>query len=76
MNAPATVAFNDPTPEGAAHRGRQADIDADIESLARDPEADMLMDQLRAEGVPIEQRMARLAEHFRLKERALVSAAE
>lgn len=54
---PASVSFNDPTPEGAAYRREQAKIDADIEGLADDPGASKLMDDLRAAGVPIEERM-------------------
>ncbi len=54
------VSFNDPTPEGAAYRGEQAMIDADIEGLADDPGAAKLMDELREAGVPVEERMERL----------------
>ena len=76
MNAPATVGFNEPTPEGAAYRARQAHVHADIEGLARDPGAEKLMDDLRSAGVPISERMARLGEYLREKERAQSHAAE
>ena len=40
--------------EDAAWRERQADVDADIEGLSRDPEADRLMAEMDASGVPID----------------------
>ena len=72
----AKPAVNDPTPEAAAHRVQQAHVDADIEDLARDPQASAMMDGLRAAGVPISERMARLAEFLREKERRAPHAAE
>ena len=74
----ATMSFHDPTPEGAAHRREQGEIDADIEGLADDPRATQLMDELRGAGVPIEERIERLAAYFHdvEAERAVAPAAE
>lgn len=71
-----TVGFNDPTPQGAAHRGEQAEIDADIEGLADDPGARALMDKLRADGAPIEERLEKLTIYLKdlEAERALQAA--
>lgn len=72
-----TVRFSDPTPEGAAYRGEQAMIDADIEGLADDPGARALMDELRAAGMPIEERMQRFGDYLRaLEAERAVPAAE
>lgn len=72
----ARPSFNDPTPEAAAHRGQQAHVDADIEGLARDPQAEAMTGEMRAAGVPVAERMARLAAHLREKERLAPRAAE
>lgn len=40
-------------------------VDADIEGLARDPEAEMLVAQWRAEGVSPERRIERLKRRYR-----------
>ena len=74
---PPLVSFNDPTPEGAAFRGEQAMIDADIEGLARDERVERFMDELRAAGVPIEERMRRLGAFLRnLEQEPEFAAAE
>jgi hypothetical protein len=51
-------------PVDAAWRAQQANIDADIEGLARDPQADELMAQMDAEGLDAEQQIARLKVYF------------
>lgn len=63
-----TVRFNDRSPEGAAYRREQAEIDADIEGLADDAAAARLMDQLRHAGVPIEERLQRLGAYLQSRE--------
>ena len=50
--------------EDAAWRERQADVDADIEGLSRDPEADRLMADMDAGGVPIDDQIKRLKVYF------------
>lgn len=42
----------------------QAHVDADIAGLSRDAAAESLMAQMKADGVPIERRIARLKAHF------------
>ena len=54
------VSFNDPTPEGAAYRGEQAMIDADIEGMARDARVDEFMDGLLEAGVSTEESIHRM----------------
>lgn len=49
----------------AKRRYDQAMIDADIEGLARDPEAEALVEQWMEEGVPIDERMERLKQFLR-----------
>lgn len=44
----------------AKARYEQAMIDADIEGLARDPEAEALVEQWRNAGIPVEDRIERL----------------
>lgn len=50
--------------EDAAWRERQADVDADIEGLARDPVADRLMADMDTEGVPVADQVKRLKAYF------------
>jgi hypothetical protein len=52
-------------PVDAAWRAQQANIDADIEGLARDPEADKLMARMDAEGLDAEQQIDRLKTYFK-----------
>lgn len=52
--------INAATPEAAAYRGRMADIDCDIEGMAKDPKISALADQWRAEGVSQEEFIRRL----------------
>lgn len=59
----------------ARERYEQALVDADIEGLARDSEAEKLAAQMDAEGVPIEDQIKRLKAYFIEKER-LAHAAE
>lgn len=49
----------------AKWRYDQAMIDADIEGLPRDPESEVLIEQWREEGVPIEERIERLKQLYR-----------
>ena len=50
--------------EDAAWREQQADVDADIEGLSRDPEADRLMAEMDASGVPINDQIKHLKAYF------------
>ena len=50
--------------EDAVWRSQQAQVDADIEGLARDPEADRLMAKMDAAGVSIEDQIERLKAYF------------
>jgi hypothetical protein len=54
-------------PADAAWRARQAQVDADIEGLARDPEADRLIAEMDASGVPHRQQIKRLKAYFRAR---------
>lgn len=60
--------------EDAAWREHQADVDADIEGLSRDPEADRLTAEMDAGGVPIEDQIKRLKAHFVARQRDRKSA--
>ena len=60
MNTTPKYSYNDPTPEAAAERGRQADIDCDIEGMANDPKISALADEWRAEGVSKDEFLRRL----------------
>ncbi len=48
----------------ATWRAGQAQVDADIEGLARDPEADRMVAKMDDEGVPIEEQIERLKAYF------------
>lgn len=50
--------------EDAAWREHQADVDADIEGLSRDPDADRLMAEMDEAGIPIEDQIKRLKANF------------
>ncbi len=52
-------------PAAAAWRAKQADVDADIEGLARDPEADRMIADMDARGVDALQQIEHLKRHFR-----------
>ena len=51
--------------DAAAWRSEQAHVDADIEGLARDPEADRMVAEMDASGVPIERQIERLKAYFK-----------
>jgi hypothetical protein len=55
-------------PADAAWRARQAQVDADIEGLSRDPGADRLAAEMAAEGVAPRQRIERLKAYFRVRQ--------
>ncbi len=55
-------------PADAAWRAGQAQVDADIEGLSRDPEADRLVAEMAAEGVAPRQRIDRLKAYFRTRQ--------
>lgn len=48
----------------ALERYESAMVDADIEGLPRDPEAEALVEKWRAEGLSPEARIARLVDHY------------
>jgi len=52
----------------AKARFDQAMIDADIEGLARDPEAEALVDRWRKEDVLVEERIERLKALYRARQ--------
>ena len=55
-------------PADAAWRARQAQIDADIEGLHRDDDADRLIAEMDASGVPPRKQIARLKTYFRRRQ--------
>lgn len=61
--------FTSTDPEIVAWRREQADVDADIEGLARDEQADKLSAELKAQGLGVEERIARLKQYFIEKSR-------
>ena len=69
------VAFNDPTPEGAAFRGQQAMVDADIEGLARDPEVEKFVAEMERNGLSVDEQILRLTAYFS-RDNSVVNAAE
>ena len=52
-------------PAAAAWRAKQADVDADIEGLSRDREADRMIAEMDAQGVDPLQQIKRLKQYFR-----------
>ena len=46
--------------EDATWRASQAQVDADIEGLARDPEISRFVSDMKAAGVPVRERIKRL----------------
>ena len=63
-NKPRLSRLHSKRAEDAVWRERQADVDADIEGLSRDPEADRLMAEMDAGGVPIDDQIRRLKAYF------------
>ncbi len=57
-------------PADAAWRARQAQVDADIEGLSRDPEADRLAAEMAAAGIAPRQRIERLKAYFQARQTA------
>ena len=55
-------------PTDAAWRAQQAQVDADIEGLSRDAEADRLSAEMAAAGVAPRQRIERLKAYFRARQ--------
>lgn len=55
------------TEEQALERYESAMIDADIEGLARDLEAEALIEKWRAEGVDIETQIERMKDRYRAR---------
>lgn len=51
-------------PEDAVWRRAQLNVDADIEGLSDDPEAQRLLDDMVRDGVPVEERVSRLKAYF------------
>ena len=60
----------------AKWRAQQADVDADIEGLARDPVAEQLVAEWDQAGISLEEQRARLIIYFRSKEPSPAFAAE
>lgn len=65
MSKPAPPRFSDDTPEARAFRLEQAFVDAEIEGIARDPEAEALLHQLEEDGVSDEERIRRLTAYVK-----------
>jgi hypothetical protein len=61
-------------PDAVAWREEQADVDADIEGLAKDERADELDRRMATAGVPPEKRIARLKAHFQARNRQAPAA--
>ena len=61
---PALSAMRSSDPADAAWRRAQLNVDADIEGLPDDPEAQRLLDDMLREGVPVEERANRLKAYF------------
>jgi hypothetical protein len=55
-------------PADAAWRARQAQVDADIEGLSRDAEADRLVAEMDSSGVAPRQQIKRLKAYFRARQ--------
>jgi hypothetical protein len=61
-------------PDAVAWREGQADVDADIEGLAKDERADELDRRMAAAGATPEERIARLKAYFRARDRQAPAA--
>jgi hypothetical protein len=57
-------------PEAMAWRAEQAEVDADIEGLARDPGAEALVQQMNAAGIPLDEQRERIRAYFQGKRSA------
>jgi hypothetical protein len=55
-------------PADAAWRARQAEVDADIEGLARDAGIDRFFDEMEASGVAPRERIKRLKAYLRVRQ--------
>jgi hypothetical protein len=60
-----------PDPVDAQWRSDQANVDADIEGLARDPGADRLIAAMRAERLPVTEQIERIRRYFIDRQAAL-----
>jgi hypothetical protein len=56
-------------PADAAWRAQQAQVDADIEGLARDAGIDRLFDQMEASNIAPRERTKRLKAYFRARQK-------
>ena len=56
--------FHSDNPADAAWRAEQAHVDADIVGLPRDPDAERLVAEMTAEGVPIERQIERIKAYY------------
>jgi hypothetical protein len=54
-------------PEAVQWRGGQSTVDSDIEGLARDTDADALMQQMDLDNVPSDEQRVRLMAFFKSK---------
>ena len=52
-------------PAAAAWRSEQADVDADIAGLARDPEDDRLVSEMDAASIPVKEQIERIKAYFK-----------
>jgi hypothetical protein len=59
--------MDSPSAEAAQWRAAQSNVDSDIEGLARDTDADALMQQMDAEFVPFDEQRVRLMEFYKSK---------
>jgi hypothetical protein len=55
-------------PADAAWRAQQAQVDADIEGLARDAGIDRLFDQMEASNIAPQERVKKLKAYFRARQ--------
>ena len=51
-------------PDDAAWRAQQAQVDADIEGLARNPETERLLAEMTAEGASTQQKIERIKAYY------------
>ena len=54
-------------PADAAWRAQQAEVDADIEGLSHDPEADRMIADMDARGIDPREQFERLKAYFRAR---------
>jgi hypothetical protein len=55
-------------PEAATWRAQQAQVDADIEGLSRDPEADRMVADMDAQGISPRDQIAQLKAYFKARQ--------